>query len=68
MALALVRKLYKVAGGSILEWRAVDLIVHRHDHVDALQYAVEEHWIEKSPGRHSVRLTAQGRRILWEQR
>jgi hypothetical protein len=45
MALALVRKLYKVAGGGILEWGAVDLIVHRRDHVDALEYAVEEHWI-----------------------
>ena len=43
MALALVRKLYKVAGGGILEWGAVDLIVHRRDHVDALEYAVEEH-------------------------
>ena len=64
MALALVGKLDKVAAGSIMEWRPVHLIVHRHDHLEALQYAVEKHWIEASPSRDSVRLTAQGRGIL----
>jgi hypothetical protein len=68
MALALLRKLYKVAGGNMMEWRAVDLIVHTPEHVDALQYAVDEHWIERSPDRHSVRVTSQGRNILWQGR
>ena len=63
MALALVRKLYKVAGGGILEWGAVDLIVHRRDHVDALEYAVEHGWIAVGPGRQSVTLTNAGRRL-----
>jgi hypothetical protein len=41
----------------------ITLIVQQATDVDVLAAAVVEHWIEASPGVHSVRLTAEGWRV-----
>jgi hypothetical protein len=63
MAMTMLQALYDAAGGR-LEWRGVDLVVSQPGHGEALEYAIGQCWIEASPGRHSVRLTAEGRRVL----
>jgi hypothetical protein len=44
-------------------WALITLIVQQATDADVLAASVVEHWIEASPGVHSVRLTAEGWRV-----
>ena len=61
-ALVLVRRLYRATRDDASAWCSVNLIVNSREHADALQYAMEQHWIEASP-RADIRLTDEGRRM-----
>jgi hypothetical protein len=63
MAMMLLQTLYDATGGR-LEWLDVDMIVSQPDHLEALEYAVGQQWVEVSTVFNAVRLTAEGRRVL----
>jgi hypothetical protein len=63
MAMGMLQTLHDATGGR-LEWRGIDLVVSQAEHGEALEYAIGQHWIEASPWWGSVRLTAEGRRVL----
>jgi hypothetical protein len=63
-ALAMVRRLNKAMRGDMMRWCSIDVIVQRLADVDVFAFAVEQGWIEASPGVHSVRLTAEGCRAV----
>ena len=68
-ALAMVRKLHRdseaVGGGrSLTMWCPVRMIVKRPADLHMLAFAVARGWIELSPGARSVRVTAEGRRVV----
>ena len=63
MTLAMLQTLHAAAGGR-LEWRDIDQVVLQPEHFEALEYAVSQQWVEVSTILNSVRLTAEGRRVL----
>jgi hypothetical protein len=63
MAMRMLQTLYDATGGR-LDWRGIDLVVSKPEHVETREYAIGQGWIEASLGLHSVRLTAEGRRVL----
>jgi hypothetical protein len=63
VAVAMLIKLYAATGGRPQQWRAVDLILQKAEHVDALRLAIERGWIEVARGGHSVCLTERGVRV-----
>ena len=63
MAMRMLQTLYDATGGQ-LEWRSIDLVVSQPEHGEAVEYAIGQHWIEVSPWFESIRLTAEGRRVL----
>jgi hypothetical protein len=65
-ALAMVRALYRASRGDGMRWSSADVIMKRPADIEVLSFAVEQHWIEMSPGTHSVRLTAEGWRVVAE--
>jgi hypothetical protein len=52
-----------VRSESLAWWCSICTIVQQADDVDVLAFAVEQRWIEVSPGAHSVRLLDAGRLI-----
>jgi hypothetical protein len=63
-ALKMVRHLYRATRGDTMRWRSVDVIMKRAADIELLAFAVEQGWIVMMPGRHSVRLTAEGWRVV----
>jgi hypothetical protein len=71
-ALAMVRTLYEVSErhNEPRWWSGIDIVVTRNfddqldpDQLEALNYAIQQGWIDISPGRQTVCLSDSGRRL-----
>jgi len=65
----MVRKLHRDSeavrrGRSLVLWCPVVMIVKRPVDADVLALAVARGWLELSPDAHSVRVTAEGSRVV----
>jgi hypothetical protein len=68
-ALAMVRRLHREierrrSPHITWWWCSICVIVERASDVDVLRYAVEQDWLQVSPGGHSVTLTDAGRGLM----
>ena len=50
--------------GRSASWCAIDVIVMQASDVEVLAYALDQDWIELSPGGNSVRVTVKGKRAI----
>ena len=61
--MAMLQTLHAATGGR-LEWRGIAVVALQPEHFEALEYAVAQQWVEVSAVFDTVRLTAEGRRVL----
>jgi len=61
-ALGMLHRLSNATDGQP-QWRALDLIVHTAEDINALKLAVKHGWIDLTPDARSVCLTEKGCRI-----